>query len=116
MQSVAQLWGMARKRVEKRRLPVVHRDTPHKVYLGEWLTFLGVTAAELARSTGASESHISLICGGTKFPSLLQLSRFEDALDLRPGTLLEPPPSPETLVTLGRFSDQEIARFRRARS
>lgn len=56
--------------------------------LRELMRARGVTQRELARKTGLSQSHISLIAQARRSPSPLTIRKVSDALGVSPGDML----------------------------
>lgn len=77
-------------------------STKQRVYLGEWLDFLGTRQSELAVASGRDAAHISTIVKKGTCSSVIR-RKFEIALGLDAGDLLKLPYIKEDKKTVPVF-------------
>lgn len=99
---------MAKKRTRK---PLIERQ----LYLGEWLSRLGVKQVTLAEGIGTSPQYVNeLISGAKDNPSgrlILDIAHF---LEIPSDALYRPPPGVAAAVAVEGLSQETLARLRRS--
>lgn len=68
-------------------------DDPDKLYIGEWIAFVGKDAAEVSRDAPVNDGFLSLLISRErKNVSMLMLTKIARAIGVPTAKLLEPPP------------------------
>jgi transcriptional regulator with XRE-family HTH domain len=85
----------------------------HRLYLGEWLIALGVTAAECSKETGIGTPYLSLLIAGKRDnPSPAYRDKIADFLGIDWRQLYDPPPDREFLTKLRRLDSKTLNRLK----
>ena len=68
-----------------------------RLYIGEWIAFMGKTQAEVSRDSDVNEGYLSQLISGKydKDPRLSMLEAISDAIGVRVQALFSPPPPRE---------------------
>lgn len=91
---------------------IVNEELP--LFLGEWLTVLGVKQSTLARETEINEGYISQLCRrGKGNPSFYILAKIADFLRIGIDQLRQPPPSRDTIEAIRSLDPKLINRIHR---
>jgi transcriptional regulator with XRE-family HTH domain len=102
------------KQAKTRAAPEDQPDDDDTLYLGVWLTALGVRPAKVARDTGINEGYISqLISGQKRNPTRSILLRIGKAIGIEWYLLYEPPPPKATLEQLRKYGSGVLQRLER---
>lgn len=96
-------------------LPMVKDTRPlyRPTYVGQWIDHLGRKATEIARATGISESHLSLIIAGKRPYVQSKLEAIADELGIHVGRLFYPPAEDDRWASLEGLDAKERETARR---
>lgn len=86
------------------------------LYIGQWISALGLVQREIAREAGMNEGYLSLLISGKKVnPSHAMVAAIADAMGIRWDCLYEPPPSKEVIQTAQNLDPVVLSRLRAAK-
>lgn len=71
--------------------------TGSQLHIGQWIAFMGLTQAEVARESGVNEGYLSQLISGKydKDPRVSMLDALSDAIGVETRALFGPPPPRE---------------------
>jgi len=79
-------------------LPMQKSKAQNRLYIGEWIAFRGLTAADVARASGVNEGYLSLLIAWEKNgrppnPTFNLIKRLAAAIGVPMAVLFEAPPT-----------------------
>lgn len=93
-------------KVQRQRPP--GRPRYRRLYISEWIEYLGRKQREVAEAAGVSESHLSLLASGQRPYVQGMVERIADALGIQPGRLFWPPPNAPLWAIVSELNPQEV--------
>jgi transcriptional regulator with XRE-family HTH domain len=91
-------------------------DPPEPLYIGPWLTVLGVTQAELSKKANINEGYLSQIISGKKQnPAFAKIARIADALGIPIDALRSMPPDKKTIEAIRSLNSGIVDRIQTSR-
>jgi transcriptional regulator with XRE-family HTH domain len=84
------------------------RKSPPRLYIGQWIAAVDRTQAEIAKAADITESYLSEIVSGKKYPSAAVIAAIADAIGVGWDALRREPPPRVMLSTAQRLAPKHF--------